>query len=318
MQISNLKITINKLKKHKGMSLYELLIVMAIIAIIAAVVVPSITNFASLKLSASAKAISSKLRLAQEEAVTTQIPYMVRFGPAAVPPTVQLIKIEGVTETVIETVTLSQGVTLAFDASLEDLPSHNYQVIFSSDGGPNCSGNIVITLGESSKTITISPAGVIKLIAGIVAPTPTPSLTPTPTPSVTLTPTPTPTATPTATPTPTPTPTTSGPDTTPPVFASGTANLSKLDSENYRLSFPSATDANGISKYHLYVEADDQCSADTGAIALNLDVTTYPPTGYYDFYYNPGGGDCILQAWLTITAYDPSDNQVTLEGYSSF
>lgn len=142
----------------KSFSLYEFIIVFGIIAIVTAITIPLISSYSpSLKLSSSAKAVNSKLRQAQEEAVTTQIQHLVRFAPAASPPTLQFIKKES-SETVLETVALSQGVTLTIDSSITD-----NQIIFSADGGPSASGNIIINLSGATKTINISPAGVIKL-----------------------------------------------------------------------------------------------------------------------------------------------------------
>lgn len=194
----------------KGISLMELLIVMGIMAIIAAISIPMMRNYLpSWQLSNSSKAVSSRLRQAQEEAVTTQIKHGVQFNTAADPKSIDFFKfVDGTppTITVIENVQMAKDITLAVDATISNNPKNANSIIFSADGGPDVNGNIVVTFGGgSSKTINVSPAGVIKLL--MTTPTSTPSSSPTPTASPTATPTITPTPTPTETPTPTPTPT---------------------------------------------------------------------------------------------------------------
>lgn len=216
MQNYNIKF---KIIKRKAISLMELLIVMGIISIIAAISIPAMQSYLpSLNLSSSAKAINTRLRQAQEEAVTTQKRHSLRFNTAVQPTEMSLIRINSdSSETTLDTVKLAKDVTLTIDPTIT-----SNQVIFSADGGPNGSGNITVTLGEASKIINISPAGVIKLLiaeapaAPTATPTPTATATATPTPIPTTTPTPTPTPTDTPTPTPTPTPTdTSSPTPTP-------------------------------------------------------------------------------------------------------
>ena len=142
----------------KAFSLTELIIAMAVIGILTAILVPTISSYLPFwRLTGSARLIVNKLRQAQEEAVTTQNQHLIRFNPTASPCTYELIKIdEG--ETVLETMTMPTNVTLSLDPTIAD-----NQIIFSADGGPSSNGNLTVTLGESSKTINVSPAGVIKL-----------------------------------------------------------------------------------------------------------------------------------------------------------
>ena len=143
---------------RKSFSLMELVIVMAIITILAAVVVPTVRSFSpTFQLNNSTKLILNKLRQAQEEAITVQDRNSLRFNLAVNPVTFQLIKIAG-SETVLEEGQLVKDVSVSFDPA-----ATNNEVVFSSDGGPNWSGNITVTLRSSSKIINVSPAGVIKI-----------------------------------------------------------------------------------------------------------------------------------------------------------
>lgn len=145
----------------KAYSLTELIIVMAIITILAAVVIPTVRSFSPyFQLNNSTKLILIKLRQAQEEAITVQDQNSLRFNLEVNPTTFQLIRIAG-QETVLEEGELAKDVTLSFEPAFD--PSANKEVVFSSDGGPNWSGNINVTLGSNSKIINVSPAGVIKI-----------------------------------------------------------------------------------------------------------------------------------------------------------
>lgn len=151
---------IQKFKTKKAFSLYEMLIVMAIIVLVAAITIPVLNNYLpSLKLSSSAKAVLTKLRQAQEEAVTTQAQHKIFFETSTTPPNIQFIKVGPGAGTTLETVTLANGITLG--VSFTDASD---TITFSADGGPSTSGNITVTLGESAKTINVTPAGVIKLL----------------------------------------------------------------------------------------------------------------------------------------------------------
>lgn len=178
-------------KRKKAVSLYELLIVMSIIIIVAAIVIPRLQDYVpSLKLSSSAQEVSTKLREAQEEAVTTQIKHGIQFNvntatdpasidffkfveaPPPIPPTV----------TVLENIQLPKDITLTLDSAISGNSRRANSIIFSADGGPDVNGNIIVGLtDDGSKTINVSPAGVIKLL--LLTPTPTPAPTSTPTPS---------------------------------------------------------------------------------------------------------------------------------------
>ena len=148
--------------KQRGLSLYELLMVMAVIAIVAAIAIPAVSLLPYWKLSSSTKAVLGKLRQAQEETVTTQLKHGVEFNPSVNPPTIKFIK-NGSPDITLETVTLGSGINLAIDSAIANNPNGANIIFFSSDGGPDVNGNINLSLDTSSKTVNVSPAGVIKI-----------------------------------------------------------------------------------------------------------------------------------------------------------
>jgi len=154
---------------RKGISLLEMITVLAIIGIIVAVVAPKASQFLpGIQLSGSARTLVSNLREAQERAVTEQNQHLIRFFPEAIPPNYQLIRIyysveELPIEELIKQVDLPNGQTITIDETFFDEVTASYQVIFSADGGPSASGNIILSNGSSQKIINVSPAGYIKI-----------------------------------------------------------------------------------------------------------------------------------------------------------
>lgn len=139
----------------KAFSLMEMLITMAIIGVLAATTVMGLNSFLpSWQLSGSARLLTSKLRQAQEEAVSTQKQHRINFISTVPPVSYQLVKVDD-GDHELETITLPKNITLQLNIS--------NPITFSIDGGPDYNGSIVLNLGASSKTINISPAGVIKL-----------------------------------------------------------------------------------------------------------------------------------------------------------
>ncbi len=139
----------------KAFSLMEMLIVMAIIGILAAVTVMGINSFLpSWQLSGAARLLTSKLRQAQEEAVTTQKPHRIYFKSTAPPVSYQLVKVDG-GDHELETIILPENITLQLNIS--------NPITFRIDGAPDYNGSIILDLGGATKTINILPAGVINL-----------------------------------------------------------------------------------------------------------------------------------------------------------
>jgi len=133
----------------------EMLIVMAIIGILAATIVMGINSFLPhWQLSASARLLTSKLRQAQEEAVTTQKQHRIYFNSTVPPVSFQLVKVDS-GDQVLETIALPKNISLQLNIA--------NPITFSADGGPDTNGSLILNLGGTGKTIEISPAGIIKL-----------------------------------------------------------------------------------------------------------------------------------------------------------
>ena len=139
----------------------ELVIVMGVITILTAVTIVSARGFSpTFQLNNSTKLILNKLRQAQEEAISIQARHSLHFDTTTNPITYQLIKINDIddSQTELETKELADNLTVSF----EPVRAVS-EVIFSSDGAPDWSGKITINLSGPTKTIDISPAGVIKI-----------------------------------------------------------------------------------------------------------------------------------------------------------
>ncbi len=147
----------------KAISFYELIIVLAIIGIITAITIPTMRNYLpSWQLSGSARVLVNQLRQAQEEAVTTQKQHRINFTSTTPPVSYDLVKVDyddlgAEVLTTIETTTMPSNISIEFETITNP-------IAFSSDGGPSSSGNIRIILGEATKTVNVSVAGVIKLL----------------------------------------------------------------------------------------------------------------------------------------------------------
>lgn len=143
----------------KAFTLVEMLVVIGIIGILTGIAVPTLSRYLpGIQLNGSARTLSSNLRDAQQNAVTEQKQYIIRFNTTAVPPSYQMIKIDNSVETVIREVKLANLETMTLQNTIT-----NNQIIFSSDGGPSSSGNITLTINSVNKVVNVSPAGFINI-----------------------------------------------------------------------------------------------------------------------------------------------------------
>lgn len=141
-----------------GFSLIELTIVIGIIVILAAASVPVIAKIMpSFRMSSSVQNVLTNLRQAQEEAITVQKQHSLQFNLSADPIKYQIINIDA-PDPAIKNLELPKSVTITFNP-----PAANNEVIFSSDGGPNWTGDITVKLNGKNKIINVSPGGVIKV-----------------------------------------------------------------------------------------------------------------------------------------------------------
>lgn len=139
----------------KAFSLVELLTTMSIIGILAAVTVIGIRSYLpTWRLSGSARLLTTKIRQAQEDAIATQKQSRILFTSTSTPVTYKLIEVDNGDHD-LETFTMPSGISAQLNIA--------NPITFGRDGAPDTNGSIVLTAGTNSKTITILPAGVIKL-----------------------------------------------------------------------------------------------------------------------------------------------------------
>lgn len=146
-------------KSKKGFTIVELIVALLIFTIITAISIPLVNHYLpSVRLSGSSRLLVSSIREAQERAISEQNRFMVRFYPGSTPPEYQLIRILEASQEILRTETLSTSEVLTLDETIID-----DQITFSADGGPSSSGNIVLSVNGASRTISVSPAGFIKM-----------------------------------------------------------------------------------------------------------------------------------------------------------
>lgn len=139
----------------KAFSLVELLTTMSIIGILAAVTVIGIRSYLpTWRLSGSARLLTTKIRQAQEDAIATQKQSRILFISTSTPVTYKLIEVDNGDHD-LETITMPANISAQLNIA--------NPITFGRDGAPDTNGSIVLTAGTNSKTITILPAGVIKL-----------------------------------------------------------------------------------------------------------------------------------------------------------
>lgn len=150
------------MKKISGFSLVEMGVVIGIIVILLVIGVPS-TNFfiQNIQLTGTAREITSELRYANQQAVTEQINYVVKFSIEY--NRYSLYRLPDPdhpeNEEFIEQKDLPSSVTFQSVTGLTD-----NQVRFNSAGAPSDSGQItIVNTQEKTRVINIRPSGYIKI-----------------------------------------------------------------------------------------------------------------------------------------------------------
>jgi type II secretory pathway pseudopilin PulG len=141
------------MKTSKALSIVELLVVIGIISILSLIFFPSYSSLKSrTDLNETKKTIMTNLRSAQEEAVTQQLRYIIRFNSAINPSSYSLVKVnEDTNETIVWTKEIPPNLT-------SEITSQDNEFIFSADGSVLHAGEIRLTANQT-KIITISPIG---------------------------------------------------------------------------------------------------------------------------------------------------------------
>lgn len=143
----------------KAFNLIEVMVVIGIMSILAAALVPTLGNYLpGIQLNGSARTLASDLRLAQEKTVTEQNQYALIFDLSSSPKNYKLVKFGELNEPALKEVDFASNENVTLDSTISD-----NRIVFSADGGPSSSGNIVLSNNAGSKTINISPAGFIKI-----------------------------------------------------------------------------------------------------------------------------------------------------------
>lgn len=146
-------------KLQKGLTVVEMIVTISIITIMAAVVVPTVSHYLpSIQLNGSARTLSFNLRDMQEQAITEQKQYLIRFFPLTLPPSYKMIRINNSVEEELKSINFPENSSLTLDTAIA-----SDEIIFSADGGPSSSGDITITLNSVNKVLNVSPAGFIKI-----------------------------------------------------------------------------------------------------------------------------------------------------------
>jgi prepilin-type N-terminal cleavage/methylation domain-containing protein len=155
------------MKNQHGFTLIELVIIIVVLAIIAAVAIPRLGDVASTKAAATAEKIKSDIRYAQELAMTRNRSYRVYFNAAPAPGSGYAIVYDAdgdgnwgeVGEFASDpsgkgdlSITLNSGDYAGVTASL----SAGSYIAFNSLGRPTTGGGATITMSPGGYTIIIS------------------------------------------------------------------------------------------------------------------------------------------------------------------
>ena len=140
-------------------SLAELIVVIVILSILAAVAIPMAVGTSSTKVKASARLVMSDLEYAQNLAITTQTDITVTFNASG-----NSYTVSNASGSVIHPIT-KKTYTVDFDttAGLSGVSltsagfGGNPAVVFGALGAPDASGTVSLTAGSVSYQVTVAP-----------------------------------------------------------------------------------------------------------------------------------------------------------------
>jgi general secretion pathway protein H len=144
-----------------GFTLVELLVVMAILMIAAAIVIPQAVGTSSFKAQSAARLAMSDLEYAQNQAIVVQSPVKVQFSPAGNSYTIlDVNKSQPLVHPITKKV---YTVDFATQAGLKgvSLDSADFggaaEVTFDSLGAPDRGGTVTVSAGVHAYRVTVAP-----------------------------------------------------------------------------------------------------------------------------------------------------------------
>ena len=145
------------MRKHKGYTLIELVIIIVILAIIGFIVVPKIAGYSESILERDAKRLKAYLTFAQELSMTRDQPYGLCFNTSS--KTFSVNKTDCSSSNIIKSPeNRGEDLIVTLDSDISISPSGTTSVFFSKRGEPTPDGvTITLTYGSNSKTIKVEP-----------------------------------------------------------------------------------------------------------------------------------------------------------------
>jgi prepilin-type N-terminal cleavage/methylation domain-containing protein len=143
---------------NQAFTLTEVIVVVAIVGITAAVVIPNAVNTSDLQVISAARMLTTDLQYAQDQAITSQGPVTITFDPGA-----ERYTLSNASGTLIHPITKNTYVVdfrsqTGFGAV--DLVSANFdgnaQVTFDELGTPSKAGTVVLRAGPHVYTISVA------------------------------------------------------------------------------------------------------------------------------------------------------------------
>ena len=148
----------------RGFTLVEILVVVLILAIVAAVVIPQAVNSSDVQVISGARLVASDLQYAQNWAITTQAPVTVTFDTVGNSYLLETL-VDGKSDPVIHPMTkvayavnfATQGGFSRLDVVSASFPTPDIQVVtFDALGSPSSSGTVVLQAGPNVYRIDVA------------------------------------------------------------------------------------------------------------------------------------------------------------------